>query len=204
MFNALDYLLILFLVIGAAWGLLRGSWRLLISLFSLYVGLVLTLRLYQPLANFFRNLVPAMSVSGSEALAFVLLLFVLVNGFNLLTRYFATPPEDRKRKKRGDLQEAVTSGSQRFIIGPLTRLLGLLIGIVVAIVWISLVLAVFQFVVRSGWPTANDIRVSILHQLNSSFLVPVFNEVLNRIYWSVRIWVPGEVPSLFAGLFPAS
>jgi hypothetical protein len=67
-----------------------------------------------------------------------------------------------------------------------------------------LILAVFQFVVRSGWPSANDIRVSTLHQLNSSFLVPVFNEVLNRIYWSVRIWVPGEVPTLFAGLFPAS
>jgi hypothetical protein len=31
-------------------------------------------------------------------------------------------------------------------------------------------------------------------------LVPVFNYALSRLYLSVKIWVPGDVPSIFAGL----
>ena len=200
MFNALDYLLIFFLVMGTLWGLLRGGGRLLIGLVSLYVGLVISLLLYRPLASFFRDLLPSMSVSGSQSLAFVLLLAVLVNGFSLLTRLLSTPPEERKRKKRGELGEAVAQGSRRFLTGPLNQLFGLLVGFVVTVVWISLILAVFQFAVQSGWPAANSTRMAIQGQLGASTLVPVFNLALERIYWSVRIWVPGEVPSLFAGL----
>ncbi len=200
MFNYLDYLLVLILFIGALWGLLRGAGKLLIGLFSLYVGLVTSLLLYQPLANFFRNILQKMSVSGSQSLAFVFLLLVSVNALSFLTRYLSTPPEERKRKKKSDLQEAVTAGGRRFLTGPLNQLVGLLVGFLVTIVWISLILAVFQFAVKSGWPAANDARVAIQAQLGASTLVPVFGEALNRIYWSVSIWVPGEVPSVFSGL----
>jgi uncharacterized membrane protein required for colicin V production len=200
MFNSLDYLLVLILFIGAVWGLLRGAGKLLIGLFSLYVGLVISLLLYQPLANFFRNVLQTMSVSGSQSLAFVFLLLVSVNALSLLTRYLSTPPEERKRKKKSELQEAVTKGGRRFLTGPLNQLVGLLVGFLVTIVWISLILAVFQFAVRSGWPAANDARVAIQAQLGASTLVPVFGEALNRIYWSVSIWVPGEVPTILSGL----
>jgi uncharacterized membrane protein required for colicin V production len=200
MFNALDYLLIFFLLVGGLWGLLRGAGRLLIGLFSLYVGLVISLLLYRPLANFFRDLLSGMSITGSESLAFVFLLLALVNGFSFLTRYFATPPEERRHKERGQVQEAVTKGGQRFLTGPLNQLGGLLVGVLVAIVWISLLLAIFQFAVKAGWPAANRTRVAIQGQMNASVLVPVFNYALYRIYLSVKIWVPGEVPSIFAGL----
>jgi uncharacterized membrane protein required for colicin V production len=204
MFNALDYLLIFFLVLGTVWGLLRGGGRLLIGLFSLYVGLVISLLLYRPLANFFRQLLPAMSVSGSQSLAFVLLLLVLVNGFSFLTRFLGTPPEERRRKPRGELEEAVAQGSRRFLTGPLNQLFGLLVGFIVTVVWISLIMAVLQFAVQAGWPAANSSRVALQGQLGSSTLIPVFNLVLERVYWSVRIWVPGEVPGLFAGLLGKS
>lgn len=199
-FNALDFLLIFFLVVGSLWGLLRGAGRLLIALFSLYVGLVISLLLYRPLGNFFRDLLPGMSVTGSETLAFIILLLAFVNGFNFLTRFFATPPEERKRKRRGEVEEAVTKGGERFLAGPLNQLLGLLVGFLVTIVWASLLLAVFQFAVRTAWPVANHTRVAIQGQLGASVLVPAFNYVLSRIYLSVRIWVPGDVPSIFAGL----
>lgn len=200
MFNAFDFMLIFFLVLGTVWGLLRGGGRLLIGLFSLYVGLVISLLLYRPLANFFRDLLPSMSISGSQSLAFVLLLLVLVNGFSFLTRFVGTPPEERRRKKRGEFEEVVAQGGRRFLTGPLNQLFGLLVGFVVTVVWISLILAVLQFAVQAGWPAANSSRVAIQGQLGASTLVPVFNLVLERVYWSVRIWVPGEVPSMFAGL----
>lgn len=199
MFNALDFLLIFFLVIGALWGLLRGAGRLLIGLFSLYVGLVIALVLYRPLAAFFRDLVPEMSVSGSQALAFVILLLAFVNGISFLTRYFGTPPEERKRKKRGDVQEAVAEGGMRFVTGPLNQLLGLVLGIIVAIVWVSLLLAVVQSVLRSGFATGSGVG-AFRTQLQTSVLVPWFNYALALIYSAVSFWIPGDAPNILSGL----
>lgn len=199
MFNALDFLLIFFLVIGALWGLLRGAGRLLIGLFSLYVGLVIALVLYRPLGAFFRDLVPEMSVSGSQALAFVILLLAFVNGISFLTRYFGTPPEERKRKKRGDVQEAVAEGGMRFVTGPLNQLVGLVLGIIVAIVWVSLLLAVVQSVLRSGFATGSGVG-AFRTQLQTSVLVPWFNYALALIYSAVSFWIPGDAPNILSGL----
>ncbi len=199
-FTPLDYMLIFFLILGTVWGLLRGATRLLITLFSLYVGLILSLWLYRPFANYLRSLLPGMSITGSEALAFVFLLLILVNGFAFFTEYFSTPPEERRRKKRGEVEEAVTQTGRRFITGPLSQIGGLVVGFVVTVVWISLLLAVLQFVVQTEWPIANGARFTFQGELATSTLKPTFNEVLVLIYRSVRIWVPGEVPSVFAGL----
>ena len=199
-FGPLDFLLIFFLVLGTVWGLLRGATKLLIGLFSLYVGLILSLWLYRPLANFFRSLLAGMSITGSEALAFVFLLLVLVNGFAFFTEYFSTPPEERRRKKRGEVQEAVAQTGRRFITGPLSQIGGLAVGFVVTVVWISLLLAILQFVVQSEWPIANGARFAFQSELSTSALKPTFNQILAIIYRSVKIWVPGEVPSVFAGL----
>ena len=198
MFNALDFLLIFFLVVGALWGLMRGAGKLLIGLFSLYVGLVVALWLYRPLAAFFRDLLPEMSVQGSQSLAFLMILFVSVNGISYLTRVFATPPEERKRKQKSDLQEAVAGGGQRFLTGPLNQLLGLMLGIVVAVVWISVILAALQFVLRSGLPVSGV--GAFRRQLEASTLVPLFNYALSLIYTAVSFWIPGDIPNIFSGL----
>ena len=200
MFNAFDFLLIFFVILGATWGVIRGAGRLMIGFFSLYVGLVVSILLYRPLANWFRDLVPAMSIEGSQSLAFILLLLVFVNGISFLTRFLGTPPEERRRTHRGQVEEALAQGSRRFITGPLNQLIGLLVGIVVTIVWLSLILAVLQYSLRSGVPglggTANALRA----QIGASQLVPWFNVVLGRVYWSVSFWVPGEMPGIFANL----
>jgi uncharacterized membrane protein required for colicin V production len=198
MFNALDYLLIMLLLVGAIWGLLRGAGKLLIGLFSLYVGLVIALWLYRPLGAFFRDLLPEISVQGSQTLAFLIILLVSVNGISYLTRSFATPPEERRRKQRSGLQEAVAEGGQRFLTGPLNQLLGLVLGIVVAIVWISVILAALQFVLRSGLPVVG--ASAFRRQLETSTLVPWFNYALSLIYSAVSIWIPGDVPNIFSGL----
>jgi len=198
MFNMLDYLLVLVLLIGVFWGLMQGVGRLLIGLFSLYVGLVASLLLYRPLGAFFRELLPGMSVSGSQALAFVFLLLLIVNGLSLLTRFLGTPPEERKRKKKGEMQEAVERGGTRFVIGPLNALGGLLVGLVVTAVWTSLILAVLQFALRAGGPV-RGVGASFAHQLSMSALVPVFNYVLFLVYRSVSVWLPGDqIPGIFA------
>jgi len=196
MLNYLDFLLIFFLVVGGLWGLLRGGGKLLISLFSLYIGLVISLLLYRPLGNFFRSVLTSMSISGSYALAFVFLLLVSVNAISFLTHFLSTPPEERRRKKKGHLQEAVTRSGRRFLTGPLNQILGLILGFAAAVVWISLFLAVLQYIFRMGLVQQG----AFWTQLETSALVPWFNQALAWIYWAVSIWLPGGVPGFFEGL----
>jgi uncharacterized membrane protein required for colicin V production len=197
MFNAFDFLLIFFIILGAAWGVIQGAGRLLIGFFSLYVGLVVSLLLYRPIANWFRDLLPAMSLEGSQSLAFILLLLVFVNGISLLIRLLGTPPEERRRARRGQVEEALAHGSRRFITGPLNQLVGLLVGLLVTVVWISLLLAILQYALRAGIPGLGG---ALRTQIGASQLVPWFNVVLAQVYWSVSFWVPGEMPGIFANL----
>jgi len=67
-----------------------------------------------------------------------------------------------------------------------------------------LILAVLQFFLRSGVSFGGGAAAALRVQLNSSGLLPWFNYALQQIYWSVSIWVPGGVPSLFANLLGQS
>jgi hypothetical protein len=201
-FNMFDYLLILVLVMGTVWGMIQGIGRLLIGMLSLYVGLVAALLFYIPLARFLRDLVPAMSLIGSQALAFVILLFLIVNGLSLVTFALSTPEEERKRRQKAIMLGTGGGGNRnllrRFVLEPLMYLIQLGVGFVVAVAWISLVLAVLQFAIESGvsvGPTGTSLR----HQVMTSALVPKFNYALHLVYYSVRIWLPGDsIPVIFA------
>lgn len=198
-YNALDYLLIFLLVIGTFWGMMRGVIKLLIGIFSLYVGLVIALLLYQPLAGFFRDLMPSLSVTGSEAIAFAFLLIVCANVLDFLTRLLSTPPEQRQRRGRFPAEGDEDSRLRRFVIGLPAMLAGLVIGLVVTAVWMSLGLAVLQFLLKTGGPTLGGIARDLRDQLASSALINVFNYVLYLVYQSVSFWLPphNTPPSIF-------
>jgi uncharacterized membrane protein required for colicin V production len=198
-FNSFDYLVILFLLLGTIWGLLRGVGKLLVGLLSLYVGLVLSLLLYRPLANWLRDVLHGMSISGSETLAFVFMLILCVGLFNVLTRFFVTPPEERKRKKKGEVQEEVEKQGVRFIIGPLNQVAGMVVGFAVTVVWLSLLLAALQFSLRAGGGALGSAGVNLRQQMLNSVMVYMSNYVLFYIYKSVS-WMPGDVPSIFADI----
>jgi len=198
-FNMLDYLLVVLLLVGTFWGLMQGVTRLLTDLLGLYIGLVVTLLLYRPLGGFFKELLPIMSVQGSEALAFALLLMILVNGLGLASRFTGIPPEDRKRKTKLNLEEPTEPGCRRYVWGPLNQLGGLLVGFVVSTVWLSLLLAVLQFMLRTGGEATVSGSGGLRVQLQTSALVSVFNYVVYLIYRSVSFWLPGDqVPAIFS------
>jgi hypothetical protein len=90
------------------------------------------------------------------------------------------------------------------LTGPLNTLLGLILGFVVTVVWLSLILGVLQFFFRSGVSFGGGAGAALRVQLDNSGLLPWFNYALEQIYWSVSIWVPGGVPDLFANLLGQS
>jgi hypothetical protein len=200
--NAFDYLLILILLAGAMWGALQGMGRLLIWIFSLYVALIIALVSYQPLGYFFLDLVPAFSLMGSQALAFTIVLFIVFGGTNLFVHVANIPPEERRRRERIPFAELRDASwrvwVRRLVIGPLTTLIGFVVGLAVTAAVLSLLLAVLQFLTRTE-VMMGTLGANLRDQLRASSLLPMFNIVLYVLYRAVRIWLPsGEVPGIFS------
>jgi hypothetical protein len=198
--NTLDLLLLVLLFIGILAGFVRGAVSQIVSAVSIWLGLVATLWLYKPLSE--RILQPETSGFGiaktpADVLAFLILLLVFFNAFRLLVKYLAVPPEEKKkkRKKRGTVgiqEEVAPSPIQRFIVGPLNALGGLVMGLVLTTLWLALILGVIQFIFQ---PTRTDIPYSgfargLVSNLRSSTTLPYFNFVLSAVVQSVDLFVP--------------
>lgn len=198
--NTLDLLLLVILFIGILAGFVRGAVPQIVSVVSIWLGLVATLWLYKPLSE--QILQPETSGFGmaklpSDVLAFLVLLLVFFNAFRLLVRYLAVPPEEKKRKRKrrglvGVSEEVAPSAIQRFIIGPLNALGGIVMGFILTTLWLALILGVIQFIFQ---PTRTDIPYSgftngLVINLRNSTTLPYFNQVLGAVIQSVDLFVP--------------
>lgn len=198
--NTLDLLLLVILFIGILAGFVRGAVPQIVSLVSIWLGLVATLWLYKPLSE--QILQPETSGFGmaklpSDVLAFLVLLLVFFNAFRLLVKYLAVPPEEKKKKRRrkglvGVPEEVAPSAIQRFIIGPLNALGGIVMGFILTTLWLALILGVIQFIFQ---PTRTDIPYSgftngLVTNLRTSMTLPYFNQVLGAVVQSVDLFVP--------------
>jgi hypothetical protein len=208
--NTLDLLLLVLLIVGILAGFVRGAVSQLVSVVSIWLGLVATLWLYKPLSV--QILQPETSGFGiaktpADVMAFLVLLLVFFNGFRLLVKYLAVPPEERKKKKRkagkvGPLEEVKPSATQRFITGPLNALGGLAMGLILTTLWLALILGVLQFIFQ---PTGTDVPYAgfsrgLVTNLRTSILLPFFNLVLTGLVQSVDLFVPRNADILKAFL----
>ena len=202
----LDVLLFLIVVGTMLWGMFRGAVRQLISLLGLYVAIVASLWLYPSLAILVGRLMPTLSQSGRETVAF-LFLFIFTSNVVSATVSFAlvTPPEERKRKKPREeegIADAMAKTSERFIFAPLNLLGGMVFALISVCVWISLVAAVLRYSLVVPWPAYDGVRAFLLQGFLQSRLTPLFDGALRIIYASVSPWVPrtgGELPAIFSG-----
>ncbi len=191
--NNLDLLLILILFIGALIGLVRGALAQLISAISIWLGLVVTLWLYKPFS--FRILQGiGMSKNSADTLAFFILLIVFFNAVRLLVRYLTVPPEERKRKKKSKedpLADAAKSATERFVLGPLNALGGVVMGLILTILWVAIVMGALQFILQDAVFEAGVPKPGLARELKQSLLVrSFFNQVLWVLAQSVDFFIP--------------
>ena len=191
--NTLDLLLLVILLIGMLIGLMRGTIPQLISAVSIWLALVVTLWTYNIFS--FRILQGlGLDEISSDTLAFLILLFVFFQAIRLVVKYLSTPPEAKRRKKKSQddpLAVAAKSASERFIIGPLNMLGGMVMGIFLTTLWLAVILGVAQFIFQpTGITTAFARRMA--SQMASSTLVPIFNSVLWLLARSVSFFVPRD------------
>jgi hypothetical protein len=199
--NTLDLLLIVILFLGVLYGFMRGALLQVISLISIWLGLITTLWLYKTLSV---RVLQAenglkMSQTGADTLAFLILLIVFYNLYNLGVKYLSKPPEERKKKKKkkskiGPIEDIAPSPMQRFFYGPINAMGGILMGFIMTTLWLALLLGVLQFIFQ---PTAASTAVPytgfaqrLLANLQTSALLPYFNLVLAGLIKSVDLFVP--------------
>lgn len=198
--NTLDLLFIVILFVGVLAGFVRGAVSQIVSVVSIWLGLVTTLWFYKSLSE--RILQPdtsgfGMEETAADVLSFLLLLLIFFNAFRLLVKYLAVPPEAKKKKlkKRGKVgveEEVTPSPVQRFIVGPLNALGGLAMGFILTTIWLALLLGVIQFIFQ---PTDTSVPYSgfaagLVRNLRTSLLLPLLNQVLGTIVQSVSLFVP--------------
>ncbi len=177
-FNWLDGLLVFMLfaslTIGYGQGLLRQS----MGLAALYIGAILGAQYHTVLANGIRYVfygVPPRFVNG---LAFFIILV-------LVTALVSWLAFDAYQATKISLFPVVD------------HLGGSVVGLLTALVTISLCLPVLSFTALEVWPTAEPARLFINEALDGSRMLVVF-ETLKPVLLSALIpWLPGGLPSIF-------
>lgn len=192
-FNTLDFLLLLILFIGALVGAVRGMVPQLFSLASIWLGLVVTLWLYKPFSNYILQGLD-FPPTGSDTMSFLILFVVFFNAIRIIIKLISTPPEERKQRQKSQkdpLAEAAKSASQRFIVGPLNLLLGAVLGVILVALWMAILLGVMQFLLQpADIPTGGGFSARMSLNLRTSALLPMFNQILGWLVWSVSFFVP--------------
>lgn len=199
--NTLDLLLIFLLFIGLLIGFLRGVGTQLRSLASIWLGLLIALWLYRPFSN---RILQGLEMGKvvSDTLSFLLMLFVAYHAIRLIVSFLTRPPEEKmkpiKPKGRvGPVEPPKPSALQRLILGPVGTVLSMILGVVLAIVWISIFMGVLQFFFQTGAFSATGVsQPGLVGQMQSSTLVPYFNRVLFLIVQSLSLFVLDEGPNI--------
>ena len=191
--NVLDLLLLFILFIGILIGFIRGAVPQIISMASIWLGLLVTLWLYKLLSKFI--LQAFLSPNAADTMSFLILLIVFFNAIRLIVKSLTTSPEEKKKKRKNKddpRDEAPPLDRERFVTGPLNALGGMFMGRVLAILWTSIILGVLQFSFRVDVGSVPGVAVSgrgLANQLQGSFLGPYFNRVLWLLVKSLELFV---------------
>lgn len=195
--NTLDLLLIVIVVIGILIGMVRGATPLIISMVSIWLGLFATLWLYK---LFSRNILQGVGLgsTSSDMVSFLLVLTIMFHAVRLVIRMLSTPPEERKKKKKdADTlpgEEVPPSAVDRFVLGPLNLLVGMVLGGILTALWLAIILGALQFVLQ---PTELSAEVTgfarrITLQFRGSALLPIFNSILWLLSSSLDLFIPRD------------
>jgi uncharacterized membrane protein required for colicin V production len=198
--NEFDLLLIVFILVGVLIGAVRGAVRQLIGLFSAWLGLIICLWLYRPfsrqiLMGMFRN-TPREQLNPAvfDTFAFVMLLIVFAVIVQLIFLFTSRSPEEKRQTQK---VHWLIKANEKNTVSLLNILGGLVTGLITTVVWISIVLAPFQWVLYS-LETPGNFQQSLLIAINNSGLLPYFYQVLYWIYLSIRFFIPPTgLPAIF-------
>ena len=177
-FNWLDVLVLAALIIGLGVGYAQGMLRQMIGLAALYVGAILGAQYYTIIASIIRHVFNNAPARFVNALGFFTILFIVTSLLNWLAY-------DAYR-------------STHLKIFPLIdHLGGSILGLITAVIAISIFLPIVTFGAMEPWPWAEPTRLLINTGLQTSRLLPVFDLFKPGLLNALGPWLPGGLPSIF-------
>lgn len=177
-FNWLDLALLVLLFVGVGIGFSQGLLRQILGLAALYIGAILGAQYYTVIAGWFHFLFPDPPVRFVNALGFLIILLAVTSLINWLA------------------YDAYKSTHLR-IFPIIDRLSGSLLGLLTAAILISLLFPVVAFASGEQWPWAEGTRLLINYALETSRLIPLFDQFKPELLNALGPWLPGGLPSLF-------
>jgi len=201
-FNELDLLLIVIVILGSLLGMSRGVTTQFISMISFWLGLVVSLWLYNPLSKqIILGVFQSMNPNIADMIAFLVIFGLIFHAIRLIATYLINPPQDEerrrkeesKRRRRREREGIEDPPLQKYLLGPLNLLGGLVFGVILTVFWWSLLLGMLQFILQGAFlQFAPAWLQSFSFSMNTSFLIPWFNTVLYWIFLSVSLFVPAD------------
>ena len=200
--NALDLLLLFILFLGLLVGFLRGAGPQIISVASIWLGILVTLWLYRLFSD---NILQGLDLPeiASDTLAFIILFLVFFNLIRLVVKALTTTPDSQiKKPKRprgavGPVEEKPPSPTQRFVIGPLSAFGGMAMGVLLTAIWLAIMLGLSQFFFQDRvFEVAGGAAPGFVGQLRSSALLIYFNYLLSYLVRSVSLFVIDDSANL--------
>jgi membrane protein required for colicin V production len=178
--NPFDFLIGFALIAGVALGFVRGLIRMAMNLLALYIATVVAMSFYTAVGQWINRMLPALSPTASEALAFVVILLFVT----FLTLFVL----------RHTYKETELPG-----IRQIDQLGGLVIGFVISTIWIGLAIVVLAFVLQTTSGETSAIRDNLAFYFSTSNVIPIFYKVLPIALATLRPWMPkGRVPDIFS------
>jgi uncharacterized membrane protein required for colicin V production len=178
--NLLDMLLVASLIVGGAVGLFQGLIKQAIGLGSLYFALVIATISYR-LTGGWLSATFGYDRASSDTLSFMVILAFLFIGLLLAIL---------------DL----TKNSKWTPPGVIDQLGGMALGFLSTSIWVAIALSLLSSTLGVSWYTYDSIRQALLHQFQTSALMPAFSYLLPTLLITVRPFLPGGLPPLFTSL----
>ncbi len=203
LFYEIDIILIIVLLIGALIGMVRGAMPQLIAAVSIWFAMVIALWLYAPLSRqIIGGVFQTWSPQTTDTISFFVLFLIFAFFIRIGVTYVIFPPEDEerrrkeeaKRRKKREREGLDEPALQRFVLGPLNILGGLILGVVLTIFWWSISLGLLQFILQPELlQGVSGFLVNVSIQLRVSLLVDtIFNEALYWLFNSITLFSPPQ------------
>jgi uncharacterized membrane protein required for colicin V production len=174
--NPFDAIIVFALLAGIALGFIRGLVRMVLSLLILYLAVVVAMTFYVTAGGWLTYFVAgAFSRSTGEAVAFALIVVLMAALLN-----FALHRTYKDTELPGVRQ--------------IDQLGGMVVGFVLASVWVGLALVALAFVLSATDTAGGALRRNMVFYFDASALIPVFDRLFPILIATLRPWMPKGLP----------
>jgi uncharacterized membrane protein required for colicin V production len=177
-FNWLDFLIFFLIIASMAVGFATGLLRQVISLAALYIASILGAQYYTVVSGWISRFSLQSGNRFQDAFAFLVIVIVVSSIINWLAF-------DAYRSTRIRLVPLVD------------QLGGAILGLVTMVITISLVLPVIAFATGEPWPWSEPTRQLVMTGMQTSRVLPIFEQLKPLLLSALRPWLPAGLPSIF-------